>query len=54
MPITIPISKKPYYIIVTVFSDGTEVHYRMDTLKTRNKVCDVGVWRIKYKECDGE
>jgi hypothetical protein len=48
MPVTVRISKKPNYIIVTQFESGEEVHYWKDE-PSRNKNCDVGIWRIKYK-----
>ena len=46
----IRISKQPNFIIVTIFeSEDTVVFYHLDVL-VRNKFCDVGVWKIKYKK----
>jgi hypothetical protein len=44
----IRISKKPNFIIVTN-SQTTVYNYHLDNLKTKNKQCDSGAWKIKYK-----
>ena len=44
----VPIRKNPLVIIITVFKDGY-YHYYLNDLSTKNKYCDIGVWRVKYK-----
>jgi len=48
MIITIKISKKPLFIIVTNFGTGVTYHYWMD-VKPHVNPCDVGMWNITYK-----
>ena len=43
------ISKKPKFIVITVFSINETYQYWLDRLDTINLYSDVGVWRIKYK-----
>lgn len=50
--VNIPISKKPKYIVVTTHNKQVYFHYKMDSLETLNKICDIGFWRIKYKETE--
>jgi hypothetical protein len=40
------ISENPKFIIVSQFVD-IHFHYHMADLSTRNKMCDIGFWRIK-------
>lgn len=45
----IPIRNKPIIIIVTKFYDNY-YHYHLNDLTTKNKHCDIGCWKIKYKQ----
>lgn len=44
----IPISNKPSVITITVFKNDY-YQYWLNNLNTKNKNCDIGCWRIKYK-----
>ena len=45
----IPIREEPLFIVVTVF-DKDYYHYHLNDLSSVNKNCDIGVWKIKYKQ----
>jgi len=51
----IPIIKNPKFIVVAKFTKGIThtwdiyYHYHFDSYKA-NTNCDIGVWRIHYKE----
>jgi len=44
----IRIRKNPTIIIITVF-ENIYHQYHLNDLSTKNKNCDIGCWRIKYK-----
>lgn len=48
MTIKIRVSKKPNFIIVSVYANDI-FQYWVNSLDSVNKYCDIGVWRIKYK-----
>ena len=45
----VPIRKNPLIIIITIF-ENRYYHYHLNDLSTKNKQCDIGVWKIKYKK----
>lgn len=45
----IPISKTPLFLIITAFGEDY-IQYNLDDLSTKNTICDIGVWNIKYKK----
>lgn len=46
----IPIRKNPTIILITKFNnENTYYQYHLTDLSTKNKNCDIGCWRIKYK-----
>lgn len=46
----IPIRKKPTIILIKKFhNEDTYYHYHLYELGVKNKICDIGCWRIKYK-----
>ena len=51
----IPVIKKPKFIVVSKFTKVINqvweiyYHYHLNDLSTFNGSCDLGVWRIKYK-----
>lgn len=45
----IPIRSQPTFIIVTVF-ETIYYQYHLTDLSTKNKICDIGCWHIKYKK----
>lgn len=46
----IKIRKNPTIILITKFhNENTYYQYHLTDLSTKNKICDIGCWRIKYK-----